>query len=320
MNIYRVKRYEVKIKDDERLFLDICNSALCRDTKTWKVIYKVRNTLYKLTSENRHFIIKCFSVPSAIKRIYYSFFGKSKAYRAYHNGLKIQDRGDYTADVIGYLEVFEFGLIKESFFLSEELSGYSEIRKQMKGIDLTEEFLESLINFIVEIHKKGIYHKDLSPGNILYMGEDYDFKIVDINRVEFFDSELSFEKSALSLYRLSDGRWEILSDISRRYALKRGFDVEQFHDMVSELADSFFIKKMYKWSIRRPEKPHKNKFAYVIKLLFFVFCKWLRHLLKKGHFCDKIKSFETDFYSKYLKYNDVRCVMPRKEGYKIKTL
>lgn len=312
------KKYKVQHNDYRDMFLAVCDDALNDNTEGWDVVYKVRNTLYRLNCKDRQFVLKCFAVPSVVKRFYYTFFCKSKACRAYENGLNILSKGNYTAGVVGYLEIVRYGLLGKSFFLTENLTGYKEIRNEMKGIGLTEKFTDALIGFIVDIHKKGICHKDLSPGNIMYSPDSLDFKIVDINRMQFFDSELDFETSARSLHRLSDGRWEILSELSRRYALARGFDPDMFALRVGYHADRFFVEKMYKWSVKRPERPHKNKVVYIAKLMFFVFAKKLRHLLGNCILSDRIKCFEARFYFKYLQYSDVRGVMTKKEGYKNK--
>lgn len=314
------RKYQVKDNKDKETFLNICEDAINGNTARWDIIYKVRNTLYGIDMGGRQFVLKCFAVPSVFKRIYYSVLCKSKAFRAYFNGLKILQKGGYTANVIGYLEVVKWGLLEKSFFLTENLSEYSEIRKQMKGIDLTDAFSDALISFIADMHRNGIYHKDMSPGNILYREKDLDFKIVDINRMSFFDGELDFETSALSFYRLSDGKTEILSELSGKYAVARGFDPDLFVSCVSDYADRFFMKKMYKWSVTRPEKPHVNKLAYTANLLFFIFVRKIRHILGENMISSKIKNYESAFYFRHLQYNDVRGVMIRKEGYKTETV
>ena len=77
--------------------------------------------------------------------------------------------------------------------MSEQLSpDYKEIRL----IDRRDDFaavVEALARFVARLHRKGIWMKDLSPGNVMVRritGKDgaadtYSFALVDINRMKF---------------------------------------------------------------------------------------------------------------------------------------
>ncbi len=61
-----------------------------------------------------------------------------------------------------------------------------------------EEIIKKFVAFTYNLHKNCVYHKDYSAGNILVFKNDkneYDFSLVDINRMEFkaIDLELGLD-------------------------------------------------------------------------------------------------------------------------------
>ena len=90
---------------------------------------------------------------------------------------------------IGYIEFERFGLIGESYFISENFKYDFTIREPLLDKDFLqrETVFKAFAVFTFKLHEEGIFHLDYSPGNILIKKEDgyYIFKIVDINRMEF---------------------------------------------------------------------------------------------------------------------------------------
>ncbi len=179
-------------------------------------IHKARNELKIISYENSSTVVKSFKVPNIINKIAYTFFRSSKAKKSYEYSVKI---GDFTPDPIGYIEFYKYGLLNESYFVSEEFKYDFTIREPLLDSNFPnkEEIFRAFARFTLELHNAGIFHDDYSPGNILIKRENdaLVFKIVDINRMKFL--ELSEDLRAENFSKL----WahdEILETMADEYA------------------------------------------------------------------------------------------------------
>jgi len=179
-------------------------------------LHKARNEIKVVEYNRDRFVIKSFKVPHSINKIAYSFFRDSKAKKSYDNSIKIID---FVPKPIGYIEFKRFGLIDDSYFVSENFNYDFTIREPLldENFENKEEIFKAFARFTLELHQQNIFHKDYSPGNILIKKEDntYIFKIVDINRMGFF--ELSQKNRAKNFSKLwaSD---EVLKIIAKEYS------------------------------------------------------------------------------------------------------
>ncbi len=149
-------------------------------------IHKARNEIKILDYENQKLVVKAFKVPNLLNKIVYTFFRGTKAKKSYENSLRISS---FVPQAIGYIEFRKFGLLSDSYFISEQFEYDFTIREVITGADFKdrENIFKELAKFTFLLHEDGILHKDYSPGNILIkLSENgYEFKIVDINRMEF---------------------------------------------------------------------------------------------------------------------------------------
>lgn len=154
-------------------------------------IHKARNEIKVINYENKDLVVKSFKIPNLINRIIYTFYRSSKAKKSYEYALKIKD---FTPKPIGYIEFFKSGLISDSYFVSEKFDCDFTIREPLLDADFLnkDEVLKAFAKFSFHLHEVGIFHFDYSPGNILIKkeNENYIFKIVDINRMKFFELKL----------------------------------------------------------------------------------------------------------------------------------
>ena len=151
-------------------------------------IHKARNEIKVIPIENLSCVVKSFKVPHLINRIVYAYFRKSKAYKSYHNALKLIELNITTPDPIGYIEFFKLGLFDESYFISQHVNydlTMADVRDNPP--DDANAILMALGKFTYEIHQKGVWHSDYSGGNILIKRDEggYEFYLVDINRMKF---------------------------------------------------------------------------------------------------------------------------------------
>ena len=153
-----------------------------------QTIHKARNELKIIPYNSIDTVVKSFKTPHFLNRIVYTFFRDSKAKKSYEYSLTL---GDFTPTPIGYIEFYESSLLKESYFISEEFKYDFTIREPLLDTNFPqkEEVFKAFARFTLSLHNSGIFHNDYSPGNILIKKEQdkYIFKIVDVNRMGFFE-------------------------------------------------------------------------------------------------------------------------------------
>jgi len=113
----------------------------------------------------------------------------SKAEKAWRGALALDRAGFETPRPVAFLEKRIRGMIEESYFVAERVSGSREIRGLFRELSADElrPLLAGLARVLFAAHEKGIFHRDLSDGNILVsVGADgFRFCFLDTNRVRF---------------------------------------------------------------------------------------------------------------------------------------
>jgi serine/threonine protein kinase len=155
--------------------------------KSRELIYQARNQLKIMHFGENEFVVKSFRQPHLINRIAYTFFRKSKARRSYEYSLRLLDNGVSTPEPVAYIEIKSNGLLSESYFINKYAENFSHIREQMYGNQIADGFIPALVKYVSEMQSKGILHKDLSPGNILFKEskKGFEFCVLDINPVSY---------------------------------------------------------------------------------------------------------------------------------------
>ena len=187
-------------------------------TQNSNSIHKARNELKIIPFENYSTVVKSFKIPNILRRIFYTYFRDTKAKKSYDNSLRIKE---FAPTPIGYIEFFQSGLLHESYFISEEFQYDFTIREPLLDVNFPqkEEVFKAFARFTLELHNQEIFHNDYSPGNILIKKEnnDYIFKIVDVNRMMFFQlSELDRAKSFAKLWA-SDAILSIMAEEYKKH-------------------------------------------------------------------------------------------------------
>lgn len=151
-------------------------------------IHKARNELKIIQLGHLQTVVKSFKVPHLLNRLIYTFFRASKAHKSYHNALKLQALGILTPQPIALIEYFSAGLLEKSFFVSEHFAYDCTIRTPLlEDVADRDAIFKRFAAYTYDLHQKGVWHLDYSPGNILIKktSTGYDFAIVDINRMVF---------------------------------------------------------------------------------------------------------------------------------------
>lgn len=188
-------------------------------------IHKARNELKIIELGGIKTVVKSFKVPHLLNRIVYTYFRKSKAYKSYHNALRLETLEISTPKPIALIEFYEAGFLGESFFIAEYFEYDFTIRTPLlEPLEDRDAIFKAFAAYTYDLHQKGVWHLDYSPGNILIKrhNESYQFSIVDINRMDF--RPISALEGCENFNKLwaSDGEIEIMG---REYARLSGFNV-----------------------------------------------------------------------------------------------
>ena len=190
-------------------------------------IYKQRNEIRVFDVNGFLINVKRFKVPHLLNRIVYTFFRSSKAQRSYQYATKLIKMGIETPMPLAFILTKQNGLIHFSYFISCQADCNRNMYEFGKGgIEGREHILQSFAAFTSELHEKGVYHKDYSPGNILFkeVKGEVRFSIVDINRMRF--GAVSISRGCANFARLW-GQRSFFECIIRRYAEIRQADPDR---------------------------------------------------------------------------------------------
>jgi len=155
-----------------------------------KTIKSGRNKIKIIEYGGVPLCVKSFIKVSAFNRIMYSWFRATKAQRSFQIAEKLIKKGIPTPFPMGYAKVVgKGGMVRTSFYVSAFLE-----HKWTLGDILPEEhpegkqIISEYARFMAKkVHPSGIWHKDMSNGNVLinrYRG-GYSFALIDLNRIKF---------------------------------------------------------------------------------------------------------------------------------------
>jgi hypothetical protein len=215
-----------------------------------ETIYKSRNEIKVFEVNGIKINVKQYKVPIFINRIIYTFFRMTKAHRAYNYAFKLLDIGIDTHFPIAYIHFKKTGLIHRCYFISLQ-PPYPRDMYEFGKDSLTgrESIIRSLAHYAAKLHDAGIYHKDFSPGNILFQQteDEVKFLLVDINRMQF--GPVSIKKGCANFARLW-GSKEMFTLIAKEYAVARNADPDECNHWVF-----YYRKRQWKKFARKYEIP-----------------------------------------------------------------
>lgn len=203
--------------------------------KNSDTIHKARNELKVIEYEGLQTVVKAFKVPNFINQIVYAYFRDSKAKKSYQNAIKLSTLGINTPAPIGYIEFYQNFLFKESFFISKKQDYAFTIREPLRNLDFEDReiIIKKFVEFTYNLHKNDVYHKDYSAGNILVIKteDDYDFSVVDINRMEFKAIDLNLGLDNFAKLWLDE---DSLFIIAKEYAKLAGVQEQKAISILKE--------------------------------------------------------------------------------------
>lgn len=214
-----------------------------------EVIFKQRNTVYRINCGGQSMIVKSFRLPNAINKFVYTRLRKSKAYRSYYNSLHLIKLGFLSPTPIAYAEVKRGGMLAESYYISAEVEG-NNIRHWESIADL-DSLLAAFAADLYRLHEAGVWHKDFSPGNVIYSGnasDGYKFNYIDVNRMEF---NVHDRRKLMSMFRSINEFPQYTAKFARLYARAAGVPEEIIIREAAEAQARYFAKQRRKKAFKK---------------------------------------------------------------------
>jgi len=102
--------------------------------------------------------------------------------------------------------------------------------------------IKAVARFIAEMHSRGVFHLDISPGNILFSTKEnqYKFFVIDINRMNFREY-ISAEDRYDNFKRLTRNP-KVINCLGREYACYVGLDPDKTVREIKKVCGKFFGK------------------------------------------------------------------------------
>lgn len=198
-----------------------------------KTIYSGRNTIKTIMLGDTVVAVKRYRSLGLLKGIIYTLFRSSKALRSFRNSGELRRRKISVPEEVATIEVSRCGLLHTAYYICEYRQ-LPDIRTSLIDTNpYSDNLMQAYSEFVARLHERGILHRDLNPSNVLYEQKDgsYDFYLIDINRMKFFDTPVP---KADCMENLTLFWWltDTYKDMLKRYAAVRLWDEEDIKTAV----------------------------------------------------------------------------------------
>jgi tRNA A-37 threonylcarbamoyl transferase component Bud32 len=216
---------KIVLNPQQKVFESFVRSLPDTFDKGGRTIYKQRNEIKVFEIGGIAVNVKRYRKPHLLNRVAYTFFRSSKAERSYRYAFRLREMGIDTPEPFAYILIKKNGLLHISYYVCRQVP-YEHTMYEFGrgGIAGRESILQAFAVYTARLHEAGVYHRDYSPGNILFHqeGEDVRFCLVDINRMRF--GPVSVKQGCAAFARLW-GPESMFRLLAERYAKERGEDV-----------------------------------------------------------------------------------------------
>ncbi len=141
-------------------------------------------------------------------------FKPCKSRRSWNAAAELLRRGIPTALPIAYFEQADDKTLTENYYLCDMvdhdfsardiLTAFNEGATEYQGVR-EDDLYEQLSQFLLDLHGRGVFFRDLAGGNILIKkqaGEKLGFTLIDINRARFFNRNATLSERLSDLTRI----------------------------------------------------------------------------------------------------------------------
>jgi hypothetical protein len=217
-----------KYKNQQMIsFLD----HLCSDfnNKGHVIFQNKRNLIKSFTlDDGSTIVVKQYSIKGVFSACL-RMFVKSKAQKAFENGITLEHFGISTPTPIAYIEQKRKYLPSKSYYISAFTNDVS-IKSLLERNTPDRKMVEAFASLIAQMHIHGIVHHDLNLSNVLYHEENniYNLTLIDINRMTFKKKgKLTLDNCKDDFMRFT-GRLDVFIAVLYCYARLRGWNAECF--------------------------------------------------------------------------------------------
>lgn len=218
-----------------------------------------RNIIKIFEIEGLNINIKSFKKPNFLNSIIYGYIRKSKAQRSFEYANILLENRIGTPQPIAYFENHNLMGLKNSYYISKQLECDLTFRELVENPNYPNHstILRQFTEFSFSLHEKGIEFLDHSPGNTLIKNnssEEFNFFLVDLNRMNFHINSMDFISRMKNLSRLTHKK-EMVELMSNEYSKLYSKETEQsiFEKMwlyTSNFQERFARKRLIKKKIK----------------------------------------------------------------------
>lgn len=213
-----------------------------------------RNIIKSFDMDRETINIKSFRVPKAFNSFVYKFIRPSKAKRSFEYAEKLLLNTIKTPFPIAYVENHSALGLKESYYVSLHIDYDFDFRALIHDplFEDRRRILEQFAEFCFQLHEHHVNFLDHSPGNTLIVKRDqqYDFYLIDLNRMKF--ESMNLDKRMENLKRLWLSKL-MIHIISKRYAELANKELHEVQDVLLKHSQAFkrkinrkkYLKKKY---------------------------------------------------------------------------
>ncbi|MGB0743775.1 MAG: lipopolysaccharide kinase InaA family protein [Opitutales bacterium] len=178
---------------------------------------KARNAIWTVSdprTSNRSLVVVKKPVRIAWHKRLFDRKRPSKALRSWNGSCELLRRGIDSPRPLAFFEAKDPKQMLENWFVCEHFEGEHSVRSfftqyakgevEVEGV-LFKDFVHRLVNFIRKMHKRGVYFRDLSGGNVLVQVEEggrLKFSVIDTARARFRNKVFPLSRRIDDLKRL----------------------------------------------------------------------------------------------------------------------
>ncbi len=216
-----------------------------------ETIYEGRNRIKVFEVKGVVLNVKRFKRPIYLNRLIYTWFRSSKAKRAYAHALRLLAKGFETPAPVAYILCSNEGLLEWSYFVSMQIpdSFHTLYEVGQGSVETYKDVFYALGRYTALLHRKGVYHKDYSPGNILYRREldGVRFVLIDVNRMAF--GPVSLRRGCANFARIwgNEAAFRIMAE---SYAEALGVDKATCARLIFRYRNRFWKRYARKYPIK----------------------------------------------------------------------
>ncbi len=244
--------------------LAVIGPRVVKEAKRLKTLRDARNTVWCIEdplNPGEALVVKRWLLKPLHKRALDSF-KPSRARRSWNGASELLRRGVGTPRPVAFFEHSTRGVLKENFYICAFTTGgltvrsfftaYGKGQGEFEGVPATK-FYEKYADFLIDMHRRGVHYRDMSPGNILVEmcdGGELRFLMVDTTRARFFERPATVRQSLSDLKRTCHPlHWEGRKEFVGIYLEKRGEEFTPLRQLPFALYDhkQRFKNRTKKW-------------------------------------------------------------------------